>query len=236
MQPADPLSSRLDELATRAQAARAAPEAQTTRWLDASQAIPPVPRTRHVAGLHGARPAPSILRESALAIRRHGGDPPVQQQSRSRSRPAPPPLRGLRARHPATGSAARSDAAGHPLAARTGVGAFLSLCHVKRAAHRLAQAASRRRAFCTDGSAPFARASGRARKSTLAGLAAIVISSPVAGLRPWRAFCAGLTRTVNFHQAADPHLLGIAQFIEDDLIGARAVLEGPTGPVSSRHG
>jgi hypothetical protein len=92
---------------------------------------------------------------------------------------------------------------------------------VKRAAHRLAQAASRRRAFCTDGSAPFARASGRARKSTLAGFAAIVISSPVAGLRPWRAFCAGLTRTVNFHQAADPHLLGIAQFIEDDLIERR---------------
>src|SRR5450755_5091323 len=64
------------------------------------------------------------------------------------------------------------------------------------ALNRSGQAASRRRAFCTDGSALFARASGRARTSTLAGLAAIVISSPLAGLRPWRFFCAGLTRTV----------------------------------------
>ena len=46
------------------------------------------------------------------------------------------------------------------------------------------QAASRRRAFCTLGSAALAFASGRARTSTLAGLRAIVISSPVAGLRP----------------------------------------------------
>src|SRR5205807_6747691 len=47
--------------------------------------------------------------------------------------------------------------------------------------------ASRRRAFCTEGSASLTFASGRARTSTLAGLAAIVISSPVAGLRPCRA-------------------------------------------------
>jgi len=60
------------------------------------------------------------------------------------------------------------------------------VCHCGRECG--AQAASRRRAFCTDGSAPFARATGRARKSTLAGLAAILISSPVAGLRPIRAF------------------------------------------------
>ncbi len=58
-------------------------------------------------------------------------------------------------------------------------------------------AESRRRAFCTDGSAAFAFASGRARTSTLAGLAAIVISSPVAGLRPVRFLLAGLTRTVS---------------------------------------
>src|SRR5690349_15555065 len=37
-------------------------------------------------------------------------------------------------------------------------------------------AASRRRAFCTDGNAALAFANGRARTSTLAGLAAIVIS------------------------------------------------------------
>src|SRR5450755_4581320 len=60
------------------------------------------------------------------------------------------------------------------------------------------QAASRRRAFCTDGSPALALASGRARTSTLAGLAAIVICSPVAGFRPWRFFCAGLTRTVSW--------------------------------------
>src|SRR6516164_11083773 len=59
-------------------------------------------------------------------------------------------------------------------------------------------AASRRRAFCTDGSAAFAFASGRARTSTLAGLAAIVIASPVAGLRPARFLVAGLTRTVSW--------------------------------------
>lgn len=52
----------------------------------------------------------------------------------------------------------------------------------------VAQAASRRLAFCTDGNAPFAFASGRARRSTLAGLAAMSISSPVAGLRPFRFF------------------------------------------------
>ena len=59
------------------------------------------------------------------------------------------------------------------------------------------QAASRRRAFWTVGSAALAFASGRARRSTPAGLAGIVISSPVAGFRPLRAFCAGLTRTVS---------------------------------------
>ena len=58
-------------------------------------------------------------------------------------------------------------------------------------------AANRRRAFCTDGSAALALANGRARTSTLAGLAAIVISSPVAGLRPVRFLVAGLTRTVS---------------------------------------
>lgn len=52
----------------------------------------------------------------------------------------------------------------------------------------VAQAASRRLAFCTDGNAPFAFASGRARRSTLAGLAAMSISSLVAGLRPFRFF------------------------------------------------
>jgi hypothetical protein len=46
------------------------------------------------------------------------------------------------------------------------------------------QAASRRRAFCTLGRAALGFASGRARRSTLAGLRAIVIASPVAGLRP----------------------------------------------------
>ena len=50
------------------------------------------------------------------------------------------------------------------------------------------QGAKRRRAFCTDGNAAFAFANGRARRSTLAGLAAISISSPVAGLRPVRFF------------------------------------------------
>jgi hypothetical protein len=47
-------------------------------------------------------------------------------------------------------------------------------------------AASRRCAFCTDGSAALAFASVRARTSTLDGFAAIVISSPVGGLHPVR--------------------------------------------------
>src|SRR4051812_40002426 len=63
---------------------------------------------------------------------------------------------------------------------------------------RVAQAARRLRAFCTDGRAAFVFASARARTSTDAGFAAIVISSPVAGLRPWRAFVAGFTRTVSW--------------------------------------
>ena len=63
---------------------------------------------------------------------------------------------------------------------------------------RWVQAASQRRAFCTAGSAAFARANGRARTSTLAGWATIVISSPVAGARPVRALRAGLTPTVNW--------------------------------------
>ena len=79
-------------------------------------------------------------------------------------------------------------------------------------------AASRRRAFCTDGSAALAFASGRARTSTLAGLAAIVISAPVAGLRPVRFLVAGLTRTVELDEASEPDLLGIAQLPEDDLV------------------
>ena len=76
----------------------------------------------------------------------------------------------------------------------------------------------RRRAFCTDGSAVLAFASGRARRSTLAGLAAIVISSPVAGLRPWRFFWAGLTRNGQLPHPPDPYLLGIAELLERDLL------------------
>jgi hypothetical protein len=97
-------------------------------------------------------------------------------------------------------------------------------------------AARRRRAFCTVGSAALAFASGRARRSTLAGLAAIVISSPVAGFRPFRAFCAGfdllarrgvpalprLLRRLHangqLHQAADPHLLRIPELLEHELL------------------
>ena len=63
---------------------------------------------------------------------------------------------------------------------------------------RWVQAASQRRAFCTAGSAAFARDNGRARTSTLAGWATFVINSPVAGARPVRALRAGLTRTVNW--------------------------------------
>ena len=59
--------------------------------------------------------------------------------------------------------------------------------HPGKAAHGASRIASRRRAFCADGSAPPARASGQARKSTLAGLARIVISSPAAGFRLVRA-------------------------------------------------
>ena len=63
---------------------------------------------------------------------------------------------------------------------------------------RWVQAPSRRRAFYAAGSAPSARASGRARTSTLARWATIVICSPVAGSRPVRALRAGLTRPDNW--------------------------------------
>jgi hypothetical protein len=60
------------------------------------------------------------------------------------------------------------------------------------------QAASLRRAFWMDGSASLAPLSGRARTSTLAGFALIVIASPVAGLRPLWAFDAGFSFTVSW--------------------------------------
>jgi len=89
-------------------------------------------------------------------------------------------------------------------------------------------AARRRRAFCTDASAVFAIASGRARRSTLAGLAAIVISSPVAGLRPWRFFCAGLTRTVSCTSPPIRTFSAIAELFEHDLLecGKRSLRVG----------
>jgi hypothetical protein len=43
----------------------------------------------------------------------------------------------------------------------------------------------------------------------------------VAVLRPWRFFCAGLTRIVSWTQAADPHLLGVPELLEHDLIERR---------------
>src|SRR5581483_4858551 len=60
---------------------------------------------------------------------------------------------------------------------------------------RRGQTASLRLAFWIEGAAAFALASGRALTVTDAGLAAIVISSPVAGFRPGRAFVAARTRT-----------------------------------------
>jgi hypothetical protein len=63
-----------------------------------------------------------------------------------------------------------------------------------------------------------APANGRARTSTLAGFAAIVISSPVAGFRPGRFFCAGLTRTVSCTSPPIRTLLRIAELIKDHLL------------------
>jgi hypothetical protein len=82
---------------------------------------------------------------------------------------------------------------------------------------------SRRRAFCTDGKAAFALASGRARTSTLAGLAAIVISSPVAGLRPVRFLVAGLTRTVSWTTPALDRPL-LTQYLRPSARAAAAPL------------
>jgi hypothetical protein len=49
-------------------------------------------------------------------------------------------------------------------------------------------------------------------------LAAIVISSPVAGLRPLRFFCAGLDADGQLHHPAGQDLLGVAELFEHDLL------------------
>ena len=93
---------------------------------------------------------------------------------------------------------------------------------------RWVQAASQRRAFCTAGSAAFGRANVRARTSTLAGWATIVISSPVAGARPVRALRAGLTPTVNWNRPADPAIRADDRFGRGTAFGraiASATLE-----------
>ena len=80
------------------------------------------------------------------------------------------------------------------------------------------QLAIRRRSFCAGGSAALARASGRARMSTAAGLAAIVISSPVTGFRPLRSLRRRLDSHRQLHQAANPYLLSVPDLFEDDLL------------------
>ena len=67
------------------------------------------------------------------------------------------------------------------------------------------------------GHAAFAFANGRARRSTLAGLAAISISSPVAGLRPF-AFSEPASHGRSAQRARRPHLLRVPELLEHDLI------------------
>lgn len=84
----------------------------------------------------------------------------------------------------------RFESGGCPLSNTPAAGAHLSVSGQPTARRTSAEgrhrssggghAASRRRAFWTEGSAPLALANGRARRSTLAGLAAMVIASPVA--------------------------------------------------------
>ena len=50
-----------------------------------------------------------------------------------------------------------------------------------------------------------------------AGLCAIVISSPVARLHPFRALVASSIRTGQLHESADPDPLGIADLVEYDV-------------------
>ena len=89
---------------------------------------------------------------------------------------------------------------------------------------RWVQAASQRRASCTAGSAAFARANGRARTSTLAGWATIVINSPVAAARPVRALRAGLTPTVNWTRPADPAIRADDRFGRGTAFGRAIAL------------
>ena len=50
-----------------------------------------------------------------------------------------------------------------------------------------------------------------------AGLCAIVISSPVARLHPFRALVVSFIRTGQLHESADPDPLGIADLVEYDV-------------------
>src|SRR5450755_3804178 len=62
-----------------------------------------------------------------------------------------------------------------------------------------------------------ANVDARGLGGALAGLAAIVISSPVAGFRPLRFICAGLTRTVSCTRPPT-RLLRVAELLEHDLL------------------
>ena len=77
------------------------------------------------------------------------------------------------------------------------------------------------RAFCTDGSAAFAFASGRALTATEAGFAEILDLLARRGI----ATLPRLRRLLDAHdqlnETADPHLLGVRELLEDDLLQRR---------------
>ena len=88
--------------------------------------------------------------------------------------------------------------------------------------------------FLTDGSATFASAGSRARRSTLAGLAAIVISSPVAGFRPIARLLRRLDSDGQLPETAEPHLFRVSELPEDDLLGAHRAAGSPRSLIPAR--
>ena len=138
------------------------------------------------------RPAAPSARSSPVHVSR--SDPVPEAPAAAEQAAAPPPAPAAEPESSPSPQPAREHVEDPPPDAQSATQSLVTTASQAVPAY----SPSRFFAFCTDGSAAFVFASGRARTTTEAGFAAIVISSPVAGLRPLRAFVAALSLTVSW--------------------------------------